>query len=136
MLRLFLRSIAINLASVYIAAQILKGIVSYVGGWQTLFLAAFAIALVNLFVKPIINLLLLPIHLLTLGLFRWIANLATLYLVTWLVPNLQIQPFTSPELSLKYLLIPTIHFSAFGAFLVTTLTLTAIFHSLYWLLQD
>lgn len=136
MLRLFLRSIAINLASVYIAAQVLSGVITYVGGWQTLFLAALAIALVNLFVRPIVNLLLLPIHLVTLGVFRWIANLVTLYLVTWLIPNLQIHAFISPEVNLKYILVPPIHFTAFGAFLVTTVTLTLIFHFLYWLLQD
>ena len=136
MLRLLLRSIAINIASVYLAAQVLQGVITYVGGYQTLLLAAIAIALVNLFVRPLINLLLLPIHLITLGLFRWVANLATLYLVTWFVPSLQIHPFVSPEVNLKYLFIPAIHFSAFGAFIVSTFTLTAIFHFLYWLLQD
>lgn len=136
MIRLFLRSIAINLASVYLAAQVLSGVITYVGGWQTLFLAALAIALVNLFVRPIVNLLLLPIHLITLGIFRWLANLATLYVVTWIIPNLQIHSFISPEINIKYLIVPPIHFTPFGAFLVATVTLTLIFHFLYWLLQD
>jgi len=136
MLRLFLRSIAINLAGIYLAAQILLGVITYVGGYQTLLMAALAIALVNLFVRPIINLLLLPIHLVTLGIFRWLANLVTLYLVTRLVPNLQIHAFTFPGLDLKYLIIPSMHFTAFGAFIVATLTLTIVFHFLYWLLQD
>ena len=73
-------------------------------------MAALAIALVNLFVRPIVNLLLLPIHLVTLGTFRWAANLVTLYLVTRLVPNLQIHAFTFPGLDLKYLIIPSMHF--------------------------
>ena len=136
MLRLFLRSIAINLTGIYLAAQILLGVITYVGGYQTLLMAALAIALVNLFVRPIINLLLLPIHLVTLGIFRWLANLVTLYLVTRLVPNLQIHAFTFPGLDLKYLIIPSMHFTAFGAFIVATLTLTIVFHFLYWLLQD
>jgi putative membrane protein len=136
MLRLFLRSIAINLAGVYIASQVLGGVITYVGGYQTLLLASLAIAVVNLFVKPIVNILLLPIHLVTIGLFRWVANLVTLYLATLLVPSLQIHPFVSPMLDLKYLILPSIHFSAFGAFLVATLVLTVIFHLLYWLLQD
>lgn len=136
MIRLLLRSVAINLASIYIAAQILSGIITYVGGYQTLLLAALAIAVVNLFVRPVINLLLLPIHLVTLGVFRWVANLVTLYLVTLLVPNLQIHSFTFPGLDLKYIIIPSMHFTAFGAFVVATLTLTLTFHLLYWLLQD
>ncbi|KKU56479.1 hypothetical protein A3H89_03790 [Candidatus Amesbacteria bacterium RIFCSPLOWO2_02_FULL_48_11] len=136
MLRLLLRSIAINLASIYIAAQVLSSIISYVGGTQTLLLAALTLAAVNLFVRPVINLLLLPIHLVTLGLFRWVSNLVTLYLVTWLVPGIQIHAFTFPGLNLRYLIIPPLHFSAFGAFMVATLILTLIFHFLYWLLQD
>jgi len=136
MLRLLLRSIAINLASIYLAAQILSGVITYVGGYQTLLMASLAIALVNLFVRPVINLLLLPIHLVTLGVFRWVANLVTLYLVTLMVPNLQIHSFTFPGLNLKFLILPAMHFTAFGAFIVVTFTLTLVFHFLYWLLQD
>ncbi len=136
MIRLILRSLAINIASVYITFQILSGIISYVGGVQTLVLAAVLIAVSNLLVKPLINLFLLPIHLLTLGISRWVANLITLYLVTLLIPSLSIHSFTSQKLDLIYLIIPSIHFSAFGAFIVATLTLTAVFHFLYWLLQD
>ena len=136
MIRLFLRSIAINLASIYIAAQILSGVITYVGGYQTLLAAALIIAVVNLFVRPVINLLLLPIHLVTLGLFRWVANLATLFIVTKFVPNLQIHAFVFQGLDLKYVIIPSFHFSAFGAFLVATVILTLTFHFLYWLLQD
>lgn len=136
MLRLLLRSIAINLASIYLAAQILSGVITYIGGYQTLLLASLAIALVNLFVRPVINLLLLPIHLVTLGIFRWVANLITLYLVTLMVPNLQIHAFTFPGLDLKYVIIPSMHFTAFGAFVVATITLTFTFHFIYWLLQD
>src|SRR3972149_2092976 len=136
MLRILLRSLAINLASVYLAVGVLSGIVTYVGGLQTLILAAVVIAVTNLLVRPIINLLLLPIHLLTLGVFRWLANLATMYIVIWLIPNLSIQPFTFPGLNLSYIIIPSIKFSAFGAFIVSTLVLTLTFHFLYWLLPD
>jgi len=121
---------------VYVAAQILAGIISYVGGYQTLLISAVVIALVNLLVRPIINLLLLPLHLVTLGIFRWVSNLITLYLVTLLVPNLQIHAFTFPGLNLTYLIVPPIYFSAFGAFVVATFTLTVVFHLIYWLLQD
>jgi putative membrane protein len=135
-IRLLLRSIAINLLCIFITAQVLSGVISYVGGYKTLLLAAAVISLVNLLIRPIINLLLLPINLVTLGMFRWLSNLLTLYLVTWTVPNLQIHPFVFPGLQLKYIIIPEIHFTPFGAFVITTLTLTLVFHFIYWLLQD
>lgn len=136
MLRLLLRSLAINLASVFIAVNVLSGIVTYIGGIRTLFLAATVIAVANLIVRPIINLLLLPIHLVTLGTFRWLANVLTLFLATRFIPGLQIHPFTSHRISLPFLIIPSIDFSAFGSFLYVTLIFTLIFHFLYWLFQD
>lgn len=136
MLRQFLRSIAINAAGIYIAAKVLSGIIVYVGGPHTLFLAALGISLANLLVNPIVNLLLLPLNLVTMGVFRWLANMASLFLVTRLVPNFSVQPFTFPRTDLVYLIIPDIQFSAFGAFVVATLGLSVIFHVIYWLLQD
>lgn len=136
MLRLLLRTIAINMLSVYFASQILSGVITYVGGYQTLLMAALAIAAVNLVVRPVVNVLLLPIHLVTLGAFRWIANIVTLYLVTLVIPNLQIHSFIFPGLNLTYLVIPAVRFSAFGSFAVATFTLTLTFHLIYWLLQD
>ncbi len=136
MVRLALRSLSINLAGIYIVIQLLSGVISYVGGIQTLITAAVLISLTNLFVRPLINLLLLPVHLVTLGTFRWVANLACLYLVTLIVPNLKIHAFVSQRLDLGYLIIPPIQFSAFGAFILVTIALTSVFHFIYWLFQD
>ncbi len=136
MFRIFLRSISINAASIYIVIQILSGVIFYVGGPKTIFTAAILISLANLFVRPLVNLLLLPVHLISLGLSRWVANLVVLYLVTLIEKNLIIHPFTSPRLDLNYLIVPPITFSSFGAFIVVTLTLTVVFHFIYWLFQD
>lgn len=136
MLRLLLRSLAINIASVYIAVGILSGIVTYIGGIQTLLMAGLAIALGNLFVRPVINLLLLPVHLVTLGIFRWVSNVVILYLVTRFVSGLNINSFTFPGFSLPFLIVPPINFSAFGSFIFVTFVFTIIFHFLYWLFQD
>jgi len=136
MLRLLLRTVAINLLSIYIVTQVLGGVIVYYGGYKTLLYAALAITIVNLFVRPIVNLLLLPVHLITLGVFRWVANIITLYVVTWMIKDLQIQQYYFSGAHLGVLVIPPINFSAFGSFVVVTLFLTIIFHMLYWLFQD
>lgn len=136
MLRLLLRTVAINLLSIYIVTQVLGGVIVYYGGYKTLLYTALAITVVNLFVRPIVNLLLLPVHLVTLGVFRWVANIITLYLVTWMIKDLQIQQYYFTGAFLGVLNIPPINFSAFGSFVVVTLALTVIFHMLYWLFQD
>jgi putative membrane protein len=136
MIRLFFRTISINLLGIYLASQILGGIIVYIGGISTLLLAALVISAVNLFVRPIVNLLLLPINLVTLGMFRWISNLLTLFFVTRLISNLQIRAFDFWGANIGGIIIPPIHFSAFMAFVVATITLTLTFHFLYWLFQD
>ena len=136
MIRLFFRTISINLLGIYLASQILSGIIVYVGGISTLFIAALVVAVGNLFVRPVINLLLLPVNLITLGMFRWVSNLVILFLTTRIIANLQIRPFDYAGINLGFLIIPVIHFSPFMAFVVATITLTITFHFLYWLFQD
>ena len=92
MIRLFFRTVSINLLGIYLASQILNGVIVYVGGVSTLLMAALVIAAVNLFVRPVINLLLLPINLVTLGMFRWVSNLVTLF---WLLGSYRIYKFTA-----------------------------------------
>lgn len=46
--------------------------------------------LLNTFVKPVLKLLLLPINIVTLGLFSVVINVVMLWLVTYLVPGFEI----------------------------------------------
>ncbi|PIZ42754.1 hypothetical protein COY34_02235, partial [candidate division WWE3 bacterium CG_4_10_14_0_2_um_filter_42_8] len=73
-----IRIILINMIAVGVAAYIVPGI-SYSGGVQTLALIAVVFAVINLFIKPIIKLLALPVEFLTLGLFSTAINAAMFY---------------------------------------------------------
>ena len=88
----YLRSFVFNLVALWMAVEIIGG-VAYDGGYRTLLLAAVALTLVNLFVKPLIKLLFLPVNLLTMGAFRWVINVIALYLVTMVVPQFKIIGF-------------------------------------------
>ncbi len=136
MIRFLARSIAINAAGIYIVVKVLSGIFVIEGGIAKFLTAALAISLINLIVRPIINLLLLPINLLTLGLLRWVGNIGVLFLATKLVPEMQIHEFISPKLELPFLIIPSFEFSKFGAFIFVTLFLSLVFHIVYWLFQE
>jgi len=64
--------------------------VSYSGGWQTLAIAGFCIALLNLAVAPIIKLLALPLRVLTLNLFSLVIDMSMVWLAAALIPELTI----------------------------------------------
>jgi uncharacterized membrane protein YvlD (DUF360 family) len=71
---------AIEVASLFIATQIASGIV-FQNGLEGLFVAGVALAIAAYFVRPVVNILLLPLNLVTLGLFKFIGHAVTLFIV-------------------------------------------------------
>jgi len=57
------------------------------------FLAGFILGLVNIFIRPVIKLLTIPINILTLGLFNFIINAGMLWVVDYFVDNFKIFSF-------------------------------------------
>ena len=66
-------------ASFYVAQYFLSGI-QLDATWSAYLVASLVFVIFNFVLSPIIKLLLLPINLLTLGLFRWLSNVLVLYL--------------------------------------------------------
>lgn len=79
--------------SVMITAWIVPGIV--VTNFATAMLAGVVIALVNIFIKPVILMLFLPINILTLGISVLVINALLLMFVAHLVPGVSINNFWS-----------------------------------------
>ena len=77
----FLISLLINGFLVYLASSILSGV--EVAGYVEAVVVALLLAIVNMFVRPILTFLTLPITILTLGLFLIILNGAMVLLVDW-----------------------------------------------------
>lgn len=71
----------------------------YISGdlvWEKLriaFLAGLLLGLFNLFVKPVIKLLSLPINILTLGLFNIVINAGILWIVDLILNGLRVEGF-------------------------------------------
>lgn len=90
--------------------QIHGGIIVYVIGGLVL-------TLMLLILKPIINIISIPLNIATLGLFSLLTNLLILYLLTVFVPNITISPFHFPGFSFFGFVIPTFGLGLFGAYL-------------------
>lgn len=129
-----LRSFFINLASLWIVGQVIPG-VSFGEGYRGLLLAALVLGLVNLFVKPLINILLLPLNILTLGTFRWLVNVASLYLVTIFVPQFKISGFFYPGFLYQGFVIPSLTIGSFWALVLTSFVLSLLLAFFYWLVK-
>jgi len=128
----YLRLFFINLFSLWLAVQVLSG-VSFTDGFQTLAKAAVALTIINFIIRPLIKILLLPINLLTLGAFRWLVNVISLYLVTIIVPQFNINSFYFSGFNYQGFTVPAVQLTAFWGLVVTSflISLTATF--LLWL---
>lgn len=84
-------NLIISTVAVYITAFLLPGV--QISGWITALIVAIILGLVNTFIKPIIQLVALPITLLTLGLFSVILNGLLILLVAAIIPGFTIVSF-------------------------------------------
>lgn len=127
-----IRSFVINLAAIMVINQLVEGFVVS-GGYQGILFTAAVLTTVNLAIKPLVKLLLLPINLITLGAFRWVANVFSLYLVTLLVPFLEIIGFTFPGYAYQGFIIPEIYLAKLWVLVISSFLISLITTFLFWL---
>ncbi|MDO8231594.1 MAG: phage holin family protein [bacterium] len=90
-MKLFLQWI-ISALAIAIAAYLVPGVVTTPAG---AFIAAVVLGALNLFIRPILIILTLPINLLTLGLFSLVINAFLVVLASELVPGFSVFGFWS-----------------------------------------
>lgn len=90
-MRIILR-ILINAAALWVAARLFSGI-TLSSEWVSVLIVAAVFGLINAFLKPITQLLTLPITILTLGLFTLVINAIMLQITDALTSGLNVEGF-------------------------------------------
>lgn len=85
--------LATNVFALFIVEYLVPGFT--LSDIWTAIVAAVVIGIVNTFVKPILQLIALPISIVTLGLFAFLINVALLWAVSVIVPGFEIANFTT-----------------------------------------
>jgi len=129
-----LRHFIIDTYCLYLITIITKGILLE-NNINTLILAGIAITCVSLIAKPVINILLLPINLITFGFFRWIASAIVLYLTTLIIPSFKILFFDFPGISSKWIDIPHLHLDGLLAYIGFSFLFSLLASAIYWLIK-
>lgn len=78
----------INVLALLITAYLVPGFV--IANYQAAIVAAIVIGVINTFIKPVVQLIALPITFVTLGLFSIVINIAFLFLAAQLTPGFDI----------------------------------------------
>jgi len=73
--------------------------------WQMVIFLGIILGLINIFVKPILNLISFPLRVLTLGFFSLIINIGIIWALDLYFPEFQIQNFVSLLLTTLIILI-------------------------------
>lgn len=108
---LFLRLIGFALVIMFIS-WIIPGI--SVDGFGSAIVVSIVIALINVFIKPILILVTLPINILTLGLFTLVINALLFMFAGYIAPGFEIEGFFSAFVGALLLSILSIGLNSIG----------------------
>ncbi|OGM81883.1 hypothetical protein A2393_02270, partial [Candidatus Woesebacteria bacterium RIFOXYB1_FULL_41_13] len=118
----------------YLISLVISGLV-FENGINTIVLTGIALTVASLIIKPVINILLLPLNLITFGLFRWVGYAVALYIVTLVVPGFKIVNFAFNGMTSYWISIPAITFSGIIAIVAFSFIISIISSILDWLLK-
>jgi len=131
-MKLILKHFTIDTVSLYLASNIVSGIV-FNRGIETLLLAGIGLSLASLVVKPVINIFMLPLNLITFGFFRWVSSAVAIYLVALVVPGFEILKFDFSGFQSIWFNIPAMSFEGVIAYIAFSFLISIISGSIYWL---
>ena len=78
--------------AVFVTVNLVPGI-SVAGGWTTILLVALAWSVITMVIRPVLQILTLPITVLTIGLFAFVLNAALFWAMELVVPGFDVQGF-------------------------------------------
>ncbi len=108
---LFLRWVGFALVIMFIA-WVVPGI--SVANFLTAMLVAIVIALINVFIKPVLLLVTLPINIVTLGLFTLIINALLFMFAGFIAPGFEVENFLSAFIGALLLSILSVGLNSIG----------------------
>ena len=129
-----IRSLVITAIGIYLVTLLIPGI-RVSGGWQSYAWAGIALTLLSATVKPVANLLLLPINLLTLGMFRWVVNVFILWLVPAFVKEVAITSFSFSGYTAGGFAVPAMNLSIFWTAAAGAFILSIVMGVMEWVLD-
>lgn len=131
----FFRQSLINSFSLYLVSSILPGL-TIPGQVFNLIWAGIIFTLITRLIKPFIKLALLPINLITLGLFGWLANVFVLLIATRLIDTLTVNGFHTQSFNYAGFSIPSLTFSPLISLIIVSFLLSLTFNILDRLLNE
>ncbi len=103
------------------------------GTWYDIFYSSFILTLLLIIFKPIINLIMLPLNILTLNLSSWILNILIFYLWTRLVPNISISAWKFQGIKIGIISLSPMDFSYITTLIIVSILFIILVQIANWL---
>lgn len=129
-----LRHFLINLIALWVTATILPAFI-YEGGLKTLVIGVMVFMVINILALPLIKVMLLPLNILTLGLFSWLANVVGLFLLTKILPEFKLIPYSFEGLVLGGFVIPPSQLNILQVAIIASFLVGVVTNFLKWMLD-
>lgn len=134
-MKYLVRVFLFNVFGLWLTSQLVPTLVLS-SDWQTVLFAGAILSFLMLVVSPILKILFIPINLLTFGLLSWLINVMVIYLLTFLVPQVEIRSWTFPGLAWQGFIIPVVRLNYLAALIVSSLTVTFITNLLHYVSEQ
>lgn len=102
-----LRIVVIELTGLYVATQIASGLV-FKNSLEGILITSIALGLATYFLRPLINILLLPLTIITMGLFKVVSHTITIFIVDVALVNFEVSGFNFAGFSSPYFDLPSV----------------------------
>lgn len=87
----------INAIALMIVSYIIPGF--YFDGFMSVLVAAVVIGVVNTYIKPVLQVIFIPLSIITFGISAFLINVVLLWMVSFLVPGFEIDGFLTAIIS-------------------------------------
>lgn len=128
----FFRTYLYTFFAIWVAELLIPGF-TINGGLLSHAIVALGMMGINLFVKPLVRLIVLPINIATLGLFTFVVNGALLWMLAYFMPEITISSWTFYRFEFLDYSIPTIEFGIIATYIVTAFSISGIMVFLHWI---
>lgn len=131
LLRLFVYN-----SSSFVAISYLIPSISFSENLEVLLRASLLYALLSMFLRPILNLLALPVNFVTFGLFGWIVNVVLLYVISRIEVGYKISSYEFSGIFFQGFVIPKMDLGTFWTAVLASLLISFLTSFLLWIARD
>ena len=133
-MRSLFKKYLINTFAIYLSTQFIPPFKLTDNNYQLL-TASLILSILLYFIKPIINLIMLPINIITLNFTSWIINIMIVYLWIILTPGIEVNSWNFSGGNLGPIILSPMTFLRWQVIIILGIILTLIIRLFNWLLK-